>query len=162
MNNNEYMTISAFAKAVGTTNQAIYQQLDKRLKPYYKVIDNKKMLSVQAIQDIYNKTIDKDNQVHQSINDSDLIKSLQEHIKDLQDQLSVANADKQEKDRQLSEKDKQIADLTETVKSLGQSINAKNHTELAEKIENKLLDDGSTKKQSFWSRVFGKGKVNNE
>lgn len=162
MNNNEYITISAFAKAVGTTNQAIYQQLDKRLKPYYKVIDNKKMLSVQAIQDIYNKVIDKDNQVNQSINDNDLIKSLQEHIKDLQDQLSVANADKQEKDRQLSEKDKQIADLTETVKSLGQSINAKNHTELAEKIENKLLDDGSTKKQSFWSRVFGKGKVNNE
>lgn len=162
MNNNEYMTISAFAKAVGTTNQAIYQQLDKRLKPYYKVIDNKKMLSVQAIQDIYNKSIDKANQVNQSINSNDLIKSLQEHIKDLQDQLSVANADKQEKDRQLSEKDKQIADLTETVKSLGQSINAKNHTELAETLENKMIDDGSTKKKGFWSRVFGKGSVSDE
>lgn len=162
MNNNEYMTISAFAKAVGTTNQAIYQQLDKRLKPYYKVIDNKKMLSVQAIQDIYNKTIDKDNQVNQSINDNDLIKSLQEHIKDLQDQLSVANVDKQEKDRQLSEKDKQIADLTETVKSLGQSINARNHTELAETLESKMINDGSTKKKGFLSRFFRKEKVTNE
>lgn len=162
MNSNEYMTIPAFAKAVGTTNQAIYQQLDKRLKPYYKVIDNKKMLSVQAIQDIYNKSIDKGNQSNQSINDNELIKSLQEHIKDLQDQLSVVNADKQEKDRQLSEKDKQITDLTETVKSLGQSINARNHTELAETLETKMIDNGSTKKQSFLSRVFRRRNVSDE
>lgn len=156
MNDTEYMTVSAFAKAVGTTNQAIYQQLDKRLKPYFKVIDNKKMVSIQAIQDIYKKSVDKENKSTEQLNSQELINSLKEHIKDLQSQLSVANAEKQEKD-------KQIADLTETIKSLGQSINARNHTELAEKLETKMLDDGSTKtKRSFFSRLFGKGKIADE
>lgn len=156
MNDTEYMTVSAFAKAVGTTNQAIYQQLDKRLKPYFKVIDNKKMVSIQAIQDIYKKSVDKENKSTEQSNNQELINSLKEHIKDLQSQLSVANAEKQEKD-------KQIADLTETIKSLGQSINARNHTELAEKLETKMLDDGNTKtKQGFFSRLFGKGKIADE
>ena len=156
MKDTEYMTVSAFAKAVGTTNQAIYQQLDKRLKPYFKVIDNKKMVSIQAIQDIYKKSIDKGSKSNQQLNSQELINSLKEHIQDLQSQLSVANAEKQEKDRQ-------IADLTETIKSLGQSINARNHTELAEKLETKMLDDGNTKtKQGFFSRLFGKGKIADE
>lgn len=156
MNDTEYMTVSAFAKAVGTTNQAIYQQLDKRLKPYFKVIDNKKMVSIQAIQDIYKKSVDKENKSTEQLNSQELINSLKEHIQDLQNQLSVANAEKQEKD-------KQIADLTETIKSLGQSINARNHTELAEKLETKMLDDGSAKpRQGFFSRLFGKGKMTNE
>lgn len=154
MNDTEYITISAFAKAVGTTNQAIYQQLNKRLKPYYKVIDNKKMLSVQAIEDIYKKSVDKDVEVNKSSNNDELINSLKSHIEDLQNQLSVANAEKQEKD-------KQIADLTETIKSLGQSINARNHTDLAEKLETKMLNDGN-KKQGFFSRLFGKGKIIDE
>lgn len=156
MKDTEYMTVSAFAKAVGTTNQAIYQQLDKRLKPYFKVIDNKKMVSIQAIQDIYKKSIDKGSKSNEQLNSQELINSLKEHIQDLQSQLSVANAEKQEKDRQ-------IADLTETIKSLGQSINARNHTELAEKLETKMLDDGNTKtKQGFFSRLFGKGKIADE
>lgn len=154
MNDTEYITISAFAKAVGTTNQAIYQQLNKRLKPYYKVIDNKKMLSVQAIEDIYKKSVDKDVEVNKSSNNDELINSLKSHIEDLQNQLSVANAEKQEKD-------KQIADLTETIKSLGQSINARNHTDLAEKLETKMLNDRN-KKQGFFSRLFGKGKIIDE
>ena len=160
MDNNEYITISEFAKAVGTTNQAIYQQLDKRLKPYYKVIDNRKMLSSSAIQEIYKKPVDKDFNSNQSSDSQELIKALQTHIQDLQEQLSVVNADKQEKDRQLAEKDKQILDLTETVKTLSQSINAKNHTELADKLETKLLEDGSGKKKGFFSRLFKGGNEN--
>lgn len=149
MEKEKYITVSAFAKAVGTTNQAIYQQLDKRLKPYYKVIDNKKMLSTRAIQEIYEKEVDKDSQSKQSNENQELINSLKAHIETLQTQLSVANDEK-------AEKDKQIADLTATVKALGQSINAREHSELAETVQ-PLIEDGSTstgkeKKKHWWQR----------
>ena len=59
-------------------------------------------------------------------------------------------------------KDKQIDDLTETIKSQAQSINAREHNELAGTLESKMIDDGSTKKKGFWSKVFGKGQPTNE
>lgn len=156
MNNNEYITISAFAKAVGTTNQAIYQQLNKRLKPYYKVIDNKKMLSTKAIEEIYNKEIDIDNQSTFQAENQELINQLNLHIKDLQEQLSVANADKQEKDRQIAYYQEENRSLREMA-SQSQALHAGT-------IQTQLLADDNTKteKASFWSRIFGKGQHTNE
>lgn len=156
MNNNEYITISAFAKAVGTTNQAIYQQLNKRLKPYYKVIDNKKMLSTKAIEEIYNKEINIDNQSTFQAENQELINQLNLHIKDLQEQLSVANADKQEKDRQIAYYQEENRSLREMA-AQSQALHAGT-------IQTQLLADNNTKteKASFWSRIFGKGQPTNE
>ena len=38
---NEYMSVSEFATRAGCSKQAVYQQLNKRLKPYVKAIDGK-------------------------------------------------------------------------------------------------------------------------
>ena len=39
-----YLSIKEFAEAVGMTQQGVYKQLNKKLKPYLKVVENKKML----------------------------------------------------------------------------------------------------------------------
>lgn len=83
-------------------------------------------------------------------------------IDTLKKQIESLENDKTVLQNQLDVKDKQIDALNETIKAQAQSINAREHNELAETLETKMLDDGSTKKQGFWSRVFGKGKVDNE
>ena len=54
-------------------------------------------------------------------------------------------------------KDKQIDDLTETIKSQAQSINAREHNELAGTLESKMIDDGSTKKKRLLVESLWKG-----
>lgn len=149
MSENKYITISEFAKAVETSNQAIYQQLNKRLKPYYKVIDNKKMLSVQAIEDVYSKRVDIDNKSTFQAENQELINQLNLHIKDLQEQLSVANADKQVKD-------KQIAYYQEENKSLRNMINQEQSLH-AGTIQTQLLNESngtvSEQPKSFFTKI---------
>lgn len=41
--NQEYLSIKEFAAAVGVSQQAIYKQLNNKLKPYLKMVDNKKI-----------------------------------------------------------------------------------------------------------------------
>lgn len=45
----EYLSIKEFAVAVGISQQAVYKQLNNKLKPYLKVVDNKKMLEKSAL-----------------------------------------------------------------------------------------------------------------
>lgn len=45
----EYLSIKEFAAAVGVSQQAIYKQLNNKLKPYLKLVDNKKMLEKTAL-----------------------------------------------------------------------------------------------------------------
>lgn len=151
MENNEYLTVTAFAKAVGTSNQAIYQQLNKRLKPYYKVIDNKKMINIKAIEDIYQKAVDTTNQQVFQEEKQELINELKEHIKDLQEQLAVARADKEVKD-------KQIADLNERLAEAN-ALNQNNQILISRQQEPATLPEQTETtpaKQGFWARLFRK------
>lgn len=84
-----------------------------------------------------------------------LIDTLKKQIESLENDKIVLH-------NQLEVKDKQIDALNETIKAQAQSINAREHNELAGTLETKLLDNGNTTKQGFWSRIFGKGKVTDE
>lgn len=48
--NKDYLTIKEFAATVGVSQQAIYKQLNNKLKTYLKVVDNKKMLDKSALE----------------------------------------------------------------------------------------------------------------
>ena len=45
----EYISIKEFAELAGVSQQAIYKQLNNKLKTYLKVVDNKKMLEKSAL-----------------------------------------------------------------------------------------------------------------
>ena len=63
--NNEYLSIKDFAAAVGVSQQAIYKQLNNKLKPYLKVVENKKMLEKSALE-LFKKE-EKVNEVEQQL-----------------------------------------------------------------------------------------------
>lgn len=83
-------------------------------------------------------------------------------IDTLKKQIESLENDKMILHNQLEVKDKQIDALNETIKAQAQSINAREHNELAETLETKMLDNVSTKKKGFFSKFFGKGNVTDE
>lgn len=85
MENQQYISIKEFASAAGVSQQAVYKALNKRLKPYFKLINGQKMLDIKALGDIYGiPHIEKDEQgIKQDYkgNDKLLINLLMEQIK---------------------------------------------------------------------------------
>lgn len=94
----EYIAISEFAKRVNVSKQAVYQQLNKKLKAYLIVENGTKKLNTRAISEVYGKI---ENQENSKEVGQDLTKAL---IDSLTNQLT-------EKDKQLNEKDRQISEL---------------------------------------------------
>lgn len=56
MDNNELLTVKQFAEAVGVSQQAVYQAMQGKLKPYLILEQGKKYISKQAIIDLYSST----------------------------------------------------------------------------------------------------------
>lgn len=110
----QYLSIKEFAAAVGVSQQAIYKQLNNKLKPYLKMIENKKMLEKSALS-LFEKE-QKSNVVEQQ-----LINMLQnelnkknEQIAELQkllDQAQKLNA--MDKQKILELEDKMAAEQTQ-------------------------------------------------
>lgn len=91
----EYVTIKEFSEQVGVSVQAVYQRLNKDLKPFVKVVDGKKMLSIKA-KDLYSIKKDK----------SELLNTLNATLNVLTEQLK-------EKDKQISELNKRLSEAME-------------------------------------------------
>lgn len=126
INEQEYLTIAEFAKRVKVSKQAVYQQLDKKLKPYLIVIDGKKKLNIKAISEVYDKQSEEiDKEV------------VQEENKQL---VEILTQQLMEKDKQLTERDNQINGL---IKSL--SVAQMQFTEVSHRLQE--LEDKSHEKQ---------------
>ena len=102
MASEQYITVSEFSKRANVTRQYVYQQLDKKLKEFVKVVDNKKMLNIKALE-LFNqeencKVVEQ--QFSQQLNNQ--VDSLNKQIESLLDQLKA--------------KDEQIKDLSTMVK----------------------------------------------
>lgn len=134
---NEYLSIKDFAAAAGVSQQAIYKQLNNKLKTYLKIVDNRKMLNKSAL-----------SLFKQRDNSTDIQKQL---INMLQSELN-------EKNQQLNEKDKQIAELQKLL-SQSQQLNAmdkqkilelEDHLEVARKAQDQTVEHPPQKKWWQW------------
>ena len=102
MKSEQSITVSEFSKRANVTRQYVYQQLDKKLKEFVKVVDNKKMLNIKALE-LFNQAEDckvVEQQFSQQLNNQ--VDSLNRQIESLLDQLKA--------------KDEQIKDLSTMVK----------------------------------------------
>lgn len=117
MKSAEYISIPEFAKLAHKSPQAIYKQLNNRLNPYIKLVDNQKMLNINALSDFFGIEVEQPIKPELSTHDNQLIKLLEEN----QDLLR----------QQLKEKDKQIDELTAIIREQAESINADRKKELA-------------------------------
>jgi len=146
----EYISIKDFALKVGVSPQALYQRLDKDLKPFLKVVESKKTLNIKALELFTLKEVE---QVVDKAVDKDLLKTLQATLKVLEGQLEA--------------KDKQIADLNDRLKE-AQELNRNNQILLgSEQTRNNpsLLmgedpKEGNeekviTEKVGFFKKIFG-------
>jgi len=142
---NEYISIKEFASKVGLTSQAIYQRIDKDLKPFLKLVENKKTLNVKALELFGFKAVEQEV-------DKDLLKTLQDTLKVLTSQIEI--------------KDQQIENLNERLKE-AQELNRNNQILLgSEQTRTNLSllsnDNGEVKMYdlatSWWSRMFKRKK----
>ena len=52
MNEKKYITVSQYAKIKGISNQAVYKQLNNKLKEFVILVDNKKCLKIEVLNEV--------------------------------------------------------------------------------------------------------------
>lgn len=142
MENNEYLTVKEFAGKAGISVQAVYQRLNKDLKPFLKQFKGKKTLNSKGL-DLF---LSNDN-----------FKAVEQDFKEnFKDTLKSLNS-------QMEVKDKQIADLNLRLEQAlrlneNQQILLKNEQEKSllfqhqmELNEVKLIEE---KNKSLFGRIF--------
>lgn len=156
----EWIRVKEFSERAGISVQAVYKQLNKKLKPYLIVIDGKKMLNIKALEDVYGKTEQQETQpVKQEMNE----KLLNQLIAQLE-----------EKDRQINELHRLLANtqmqLTESLHTV-QMLEDKQKAEQQEEQKEQEVDPDPTEdeeikpvstestekneKKPWWKKFFG-------
>ena len=87
----EYITVSEYAKIKGVSSQAVYKQLNKRLKPFFIMVENQKCLLSTVLDEVETEGSTEveqpfNNHSTESLNQS-LIATMQKTIEVLQNQL---------------------------------------------------------------------------
>ena len=152
--NGQYISVKEFSERAGISVQAVYKQLNKRLKPYLTMVDGIRMLDIKGLEEVYGKSAE------QSVEQKFDEKLLNQLIAQLE-----------EKDRQSNELHRLLANtqmqLTESLHTV-QMLEDRQNTEQTEeqtvehdRTENKDIKPDSTestennKKKSWFQRLFG-------
>ena len=126
----EYLSIKDFANEVGVSQQAIYKQLNNKLKPYLRVVENKKMLEKTALS-LFSKD-EKCNEVEQQL------------INFLQTELNVLRSELNAKNEQIRELQKALEKEQHSL-SQAQMLNAMDKQKILE-LEDKQQKNSEKKK----------------
>ena len=90
--NDELLSVSDFAKKLNISVQAVYKQLNGKLKPYLTIVNGKKMLQAEALE-----ALQSDAEIQPDANNI-LITSLQTQIQLLNEQIIDLKEQRQLKD----------------------------------------------------------------
>lgn len=96
----EYISVSEYAKIKGVSKQAVYKQLNNKLKPFVEMVDGKKCLKIKVLEEVEQPKV---NQVEQPFNQVE---------QPLNNQVESLFA------KQIEEKDKTIQSLLRQVENL--------------------------------------------
>lgn len=179
----EYMTVKEFALKANVSVQAIYQRLDRDLKPYLKTFKGKKYISSEGLQLLVK---DGSTVIQQELNKNDLMKfngsANNPETELLKDALTTFKEQLEAKDKQISElqaalkaEQEHSAQLT-TALSQQQALHAGDiqrqlveqraedqtpteQTNDSEPAESETQDQ-TPQKQSFFQRIFKRNKNN--
>ena len=128
----EYLSISEYAKIRGISKQAVYQQLNKKLKPFVQVVEGQKYISKEALSEKDLKKLEQPieqefNKVEQSVEQEFFIK-------------------------QIAEKDKQIDTLLKQIDTLQELLNQSQRLQAADK--QLLLEKENKKSKKGFFALF--------
>lgn len=157
----EYITVRQYATAANISAQAVYQRLDKDLKPFVKLIKGRKMLSIEVlhllgVSDAPITCQEQPNEVDKQLasGENTEIERLQQEIQDLKQQL----LDKQERIKEL-ELDKRELELDKklTTAATNRQISAlESRVELLKQqndIVNTRLDRAETERERLENNI---------
>ena len=115
----DYISVREFAKRVNMSPQAIYKQLDNKLREYCETWAGKKVVAIKALE-LFNATGTNNSNKHvdnQVVNElSKVVNELSTVVNNLEKQIDFYKL-------QIEEKDKQIATL-QTLLNQSQQLNA--------------------------------------
>lgn len=148
--NNEYITVAEYAKIKNISVQSVYKQLNKGLKPWFKVVDGKKcLLSTVLTEDIkpHSTKVDKPlNQPSTEVLNQSLIDTLNKTIELLQEQLKT--------------KDNQIEELNRRLEQALNNNSQSNYIAAAAVADTKIAElpqsNEETTKKGFFKKIFKK------
>ena len=120
-NGAEYITVAEYAKVRKVSTTAVYKRLETSLKPWYRVVDGKKLLLSSVLYE--EKKNDYTTVVNNRSNTSNpdmttVITMMQEEIARLQAQVDAQRATIQEKDAKLIEFAERFAELANQAQQL--------------------------------------------
>jgi predicted DNA-binding protein YlxM (UPF0122 family) len=143
----DYLTVAELAKECNLSRQAVYVKLDKELKPFLKIIDNKKMVSSKALKILnvnsvneidknIDETIDKKNEQFKMIltNTIDILTE-QLLVKDRQiEQLNCQIQQSNEMNRELNERIKELTALQHNNQVIQLKLHEQHKPKLLERL----------------------------
>ena len=107
----DYISVKEFAQRTGVSKQAIYQQLNKRLKDYVRVFDGKKCIEESALE----LFLQNDENTKKQSSDKSIEREKDSIESEADKENSIENELIEMLKKQLEEKDKQIADLNKAL-----------------------------------------------
>ena len=168
-----FYTVAEAAELLGVSRQAIYQALNKQLKPFSSKVDGKIVIEAAAFSDMsdkqLNKQVDKENDNRQSniqalVQEVDRLKNQLHEVEKREEILRIQLAEAQKREdmlneyldylkQQMMEKDEQIRKsdetINETIKKLNIALDQQQKLQLLTQQQPKRLGGG------FFKRLFG-------
>lgn len=163
----EWISVKEFSERAGISVQAVYKQLNKKLKPYLTVMNGTKMLNIKALEEVYGKTEQQETQpVKQEMNEK-LLNQLLNQLEEKDRQINEKDRQISELHRLLASKDMQLTECLHTVQMLEDKQKAEQQEEQKEQeVEPDPTEDEEIKpvstdstekneKKPWWKRIFG-------
>lgn len=143
MEKKAFYTVAEAAELLGVSRQAIYQALNKQLKPFSSKVDGKIVIDIAAFSDVVDKQVDKEKD-KQQLN----IQALVQEVDTLKIQL--VEAEKREKmlTDQLEYLKQQIKTKDDTIEGLRIALDQQQKLQLLTQQQPKQLG-------GFFKRLFG-------
>lgn len=167
----EYIGIAEFAQRAGVTPQAVYKRLSTDLSTELKVVDNRKMLKVSALEKFSLNQVKPvvkpvDNQVETP---NETVVMLQKTISLLETQAETLQKQLEVKDRQIADMSKQIEELNERLKESHVLIDQQQKLQVVSESRLQLIEDKVTEpdpvevadetEKKHWWQIFKKKSV---
>lgn len=147
----ELLSIKQFAEAVGQTQQAIYRQLNKRLKNYVVLESGKKYIKAEAVGMYTEQELNNNSSVEQAFNNE--LNGAERLIETQKQQIEMLQSEIEAKNNQIQALQEQLKDITAALKA-SQSIQAL----YIQQIEDKQQQQ----KKGLFARIFGNKKQQQE
>ena len=160
----EYLSVKEYADLCELSQQAVYKQLDGKLKDYFKLIDGKKMIHRSAVEigKTGNYTFQQVEQlVEQQLNNqlNNQLKQENEDLKFQIEQLKILQKEEIERLKDIYQS--QIDDLKKDKENYNQLLNQQQQLNAMAQKKILLLEDQAN--QKWWQKLFiKKGDIQND